>query len=122
MRHFFDAKKPIAVICHGPWTLVEADVKGVEMTSWPSHKTDLKNAGANRVDKDVVVDQGIVSDREPDDLPAFCQKLVEEFKDGRRRQRHAAEQIRPRRASRGVSENVGARESGGNARRSRSLS
>ena len=91
-RHFFDAKKPIAVICHGPWTLVEAGiVKGVEMTSWPSLKTDLKNAGANWVDKEVVVDQGIVSSRKPDDLPAFCKKMVEEFKEGRHQQRHAAE-------------------------------
>lgn len=91
-RHFFDAKKPIAVICHGPWTLVEAGiVKGVEMTSWPSLKTDLKNAGAHWVDKEVVVDQGIVSSRKPDDLPAFCKKMVEEFKEGRHQQRHAAE-------------------------------
>jgi protease I len=91
-RHFFDAKKPIAVICHGPWTLVEAGVvKGVEMTSWPSLKTDLKNAGANWVDREVVVDQGIVSSRKPDDLPAFCKKMVEEFKEGRHQQRHAAE-------------------------------
>jgi protease I len=91
-RQFFDAKKPIAVICHGPWTLVEAGVvKGIEMTSWPSLKTDLENAGARWVDKEVVVDQGIVSSRKPDDLPAFCKKMVEEFKEGRHQQRHAAE-------------------------------
>ncbi len=91
-RHFFQAKKPIAVICHGPWTLVEAGVvKGVEMTSWPSLKTDLKNAGARWVDKEVVVDRGIVSSRNPDDLPAFCKKMVEEFKEGRHQDRQAAE-------------------------------
>ena len=91
-RHFFQAKKPIAVICHGPWTLVEAGVvKGVEMTSWPSLKTDLKNAGARWVDKEVVVDRGIVSSRKPDDLPAFCKKMVEEFREGRHQDRQAAE-------------------------------
>jgi protease I len=91
-RHFFDAKKPIAVICHGPWTLVEAGVvKGLQMTSWPSLKTDLRNAGATWVDQEVVVDRGIVSSRKPDDLPAFCKKMVEEFKEGRHHQRQAAE-------------------------------
>lgn len=91
-KHFFDAKKPIAVICHGPWTLVEAGVvKGVEMTSWPSLKTDLRNAGARWVDQEVVVDRGIVSSRKPDDLPAFCRKMVEEFSEGRHQHRPAAE-------------------------------
>lgn len=92
VRHFFEAKKPIAVICHGPWTLVEADVvRGVRMTSWPSLKTDLKNAGAHWVDEEVVVDQGIVSSRKPDDLPAFCRKMIEEFTEGRHEKRNAAE-------------------------------
>ena len=92
VRHFFDAQKPIAVICHGPWTLVEAGVvKGLEMTSWPSLKTDLENAGAHWVDKEVVVDSGVVSSRKPDDLPAFCRKMVEEFREGRHTRRQAAE-------------------------------
>ena len=92
VRHFVDAKKPIAVICHGPWTLIEAGaVKGMEMTSWPSLKTDLKNAGARWVDREVVVDRGLVSSRKPDDLPAFCKKMVEEFAEGAHRQRPAAE-------------------------------
>jgi protease I len=91
-RHFFDARKPIAVICHGPWTLLEAGVvKDLEITSWPSLKTDLKNAGARWVDQQVVVDSGIVSSRKPDDLPAFCKKMVEEFREGRHTRRHAAE-------------------------------
>jgi protease I len=91
-RHFFDAQKPIAVICHGPWTLVEADVvRGLQMTSWPSVKTDLKNAGARWVDQEVVVDRGVVSSRKPDDLPAFCKKMVEEFREGGHARRQAAE-------------------------------
>ncbi|HET6921335.1 MAG TPA: type 1 glutamine amidotransferase domain-containing protein [Jiangellaceae bacterium] len=78
VRAFFDAGKPIAVICHGPWTLVEADVvRGRTITSWPSLQTDLRNAGANWVDEEVVVDGNLVSSRKPDDLPAFTQKLVE---------------------------------------------
>src|SRR5579863_9308845 len=71
-RSFFEDGKPVAVICHGPWTLVEADVvRGRRMTSWPSVKTDLKNAGADWVDQQVVVDNGLVSSRKPDDIPAF---------------------------------------------------
>ncbi len=90
-RHFYDAQKPIAVICHGPWTLINAGgVKGLEITSWPSLETDLKNAGARWVDREVVVDRGIVSSRKPNDLPMFCAKMVEEFKEGRHR-RQAAE-------------------------------
>lgn len=82
-RAFFEAGKPVAVICHGPWTLVEADVvRGRTITSWPSLETDLRNAGANWVDEEVHVDQGLVSSRRPDDLPAFCAKLVEEFAEG----------------------------------------
>jgi deglycase len=84
VKAFFDAGKPIAVICHGPWMLVEADVvRGVTMTSYPSLKTDLKNAGAQWVDQEVVVDRGIVSSRKPDDLPAFNRKMIEEFAEGR---------------------------------------
>jgi len=80
VRRFFELGKPVAVICHGPWTLVEADVvRGRQITSWPSLRTDLRNAGAIWVDREVVVDRGLVSSRKPADLPAFCAKLVEEF-------------------------------------------
>jgi protease I len=83
IREFFDAGKPVAVICHGPWPLIEAGVvKGRRMTSWPSVKTDLINAGAERVDEEVVVDNGLVSSRKPDDIPAFNQKMIEEFAEG----------------------------------------
>lgn len=79
-----DARKPIAAICHGPWTLIEAGaVKGRRMTSWPSLRSDLINAGANWVDQEVVVDQGLVTSRKPADLPAFCDKMVEEFAEGK---------------------------------------
>jgi protease I len=83
-KGFFDAGKPVAVICHGPWTLIEADVvRGRELTSWPSVKTDLVNAGANWVDEEVVTcsrgPSTLVSSRKPDDLPAFCATLVEVF-------------------------------------------
>src|SRR3954465_9718854 len=75
VRAFFEQAKPVGVICHGPWTLVEADVvRDRTITSWPSLQTDLRNAGANWVDEEVVVDQGLVSSRKPDDLPAFCAK------------------------------------------------
>jgi protease I len=84
IKGFFDAKKPVAAICHGPWTLIEADVvRGRKVTSWPSLKTDLKNAGASWVDQEVVVDKGLVTSRKPADLPAFCRKLVEEIAEGR---------------------------------------
>src|SRR3984957_74918 len=80
VRAFFDSGKPVAAICHGPWTLVEADVvSGRTITSWPSLKTDLKNAGAQWVDREVVVDDGLVSSRKPDDIPAFNRKMIEEF-------------------------------------------
>jgi len=82
-KSFFDAGKPVAAICHAPWTLVEADVvRGRRLTSWPSLQTDLRNAGADWVDEEVVVDEGLVSSRNPDDLPAFCDKIVEEFAEG----------------------------------------
>jgi protease I len=84
VRAFFEAGKPVGVICHGPWTLVEADVvRGRTITSWPSLRTDLRNAGAKWVDEEVVVDSGLVSSRKPDDLPAFCDKVVEELCEGR---------------------------------------
>jgi protease I len=83
LQRFFAAGKPVGVICHGPWTLVEADlVRGRTLTSWPSLKTDIRNAGGEWVDEEVVVDQGLVSSRKPDDLPAFCAKIVEEFAEG----------------------------------------
>jgi protease I len=78
VRSFVESGKPVAVICHGPWTLVEADVvRGRRITSWPSLRTDLRNAGAEWVDEQVVVDRNIVSSRKPDDLPAFCRTLVQ---------------------------------------------
>jgi protease I len=81
VKAFFDAGKPVGVICHGPWTLVEADVvRGRRMTSWPSVRTDLRNAGADWVDEEVVVDGNLVSSRKPDDLPAFCRAIVETFR------------------------------------------
>ena len=84
VRDFVQSGKPIGVICHGPWTLVEADVlKGRTITSWPSLQTDIRNAGGTWVDEEVVVDEGLVSSRKPDDLPAFCAKVVEEFCEGR---------------------------------------
>ena len=93
-RAFFDQGKPVAVICHGPWTLVEADVvRGRRITSWPSLRTDIRNAGGNWVDEEVVVDQGLVSSRRPDDLPAFCAKLVKEFAEGEREGRRASASV-----------------------------
>lgn len=83
VRSFFEAGKPVGVICHGPWTLIEAGVaEGRTLTSWPSLETDLRNAGANWVDEEVHVDQGLVTSRKPDDLEAFNAKIVEEFAEG----------------------------------------
>jgi protease I len=80
VREFVESGKPVAVICHGAWTLVEADVvRGRKLTSYASIQTDVKNAGGNWVDEEVVVDRNIISSRQPDDLPAFCTTLVEEF-------------------------------------------
>ena len=84
VRSFVESAKPIGVICHGPWTLVEADVlKGRTITSFPSLQTDIRNAGGNWVDEEVHVDEGLVSSRNPDDLPAFNDKIVEEFCEGK---------------------------------------
>ena len=83
LQDFFAAGKPVGAICHAPWTLVEADlVKGRTLTSYPSIRTDIRNAGGEVVDEEVVVDQGLVTSRNPDDLPAFNEKLVEEFAEG----------------------------------------
>lgn len=91
VREFFDAEKPVASICHGPWTLIEAGVvRGREVTSWPSIKTDLINAGAKWVDREVVADNGLVTSRKPDDIPAFNQKMIEEFAEGKHRRQRAA--------------------------------
>jgi protease I len=84
VKGFFENNKPVGAICHGPWTLIEAGVvKGRTLTSWPSLKTDLTNAGATWVDKEVSVDNGLVTSRKPDDLPAFNARLIEEFGEGK---------------------------------------
>ncbi|TML63449.1 MAG: type 1 glutamine amidotransferase [Actinobacteria bacterium] len=84
VRDFFEQGKPVAAICHGPWLLVEAGVvRDRTVTSWPSIQTDIRNAGGNWVDKEVVVDQGLVTSRKPDDIPAFNAKMIEEFAEGK---------------------------------------
>ena len=91
VKEFVRNNKPIAAICHGPWTLIETGgVKGRTMTSWPSLKTDLKNAGATWVDEEVVVDNGLVTSRKPDDIPAFNRKMIEEFVEGVHMHQHFA--------------------------------
>lgn len=91
IKHFVDSGKPIAAICHGPWPLIDAGgVKGRKVTSWPSLKTDLINAGAKWEDSEVVTDQGLVTSRKPDDIPAFNKKMIEEFHEGKHK-RQAAE-------------------------------
>ena len=83
-RHFFKEHKPVAAICHGPWVLIDAGVvRGRRLTSWPAIKTDVKNAGAHWVDEEVVVDNGLVTSRKPDDIPAFNEKMIEEFCEGK---------------------------------------
>jgi protease I len=90
-RSFFEAGKPVGAICHGPWTLVEADVvRGRTLTSWPSLKSDIRNAGGTWVDEEVHVDKGLVTSRKPDDLPAFNAKIVEEFAEGVHEEQRAA--------------------------------
>jgi protease I len=84
VRDFIESGKPVAAICHGPWVLIETGaVRGRTVTSWPSLQTDLRNAGANWVDEEVVVDNGLVTSRKPDDIPAFNRKMIEEFHEGR---------------------------------------
>jgi len=91
VRAFFDSAKPVAAICHGPWTLIDAGVvDGRKLTSYGSIQADLKNAGARWVDEEVVVDQGLVTSRKPDDIPAFNRKMIEEFAEGRHAQRRVA--------------------------------
>jgi deglycase len=90
-RDFFEQAKPVAAICHGPWMLVEADaVRGRTVTSWPTLRTDIRNAGGEWVDREVVVDSGLVTSRRPDDIPAFNAKMIEEFAEGE----HAAQRER----------------------------
>jgi protease I len=84
VRHFFDKGKPVAAICHAPWVLIDAGlVRGRTLTSWPAIETDVRNAGGNWVDREVVVDNGLVTSRKPDDIPAFNEKMIEEFGEGR---------------------------------------
>jgi protease I len=93
VREFFEQGKPVAAICHGPWTLVEAGaVRGRTLTSWPSLQTDIRNAGGTWVDEEVVVDRGLVTSRKPDDIPAFVEKAIEEFAEGKHLREHAATQ------------------------------
>ena len=93
VRSFVEAKKPVGAICHGPWMLVEAGVvRGRRVTSWPSLQTDIRNAGGEWVDEQVVVDNGLVTSRKPDDLPAFNEKIVEEFCEGKHAEQAASTQ------------------------------
>jgi protease I len=91
VREFFDSRKPVAAICHAPWTVIEAGAaRGRKVTSWPSLRTDLINAGAQWVDQEVVTDNGLVTSRKPDDIPAFNRRTIEEFAKGRAKQQAAA--------------------------------
>ncbi len=104
-RAFFEAGKPVAAICHAPWTLVEADVvRDRTLTSWPSLQTDIRNAGGNWVDEEVVVDEGFVTSRKPDDIPAFNDKMVEEIAEGRHEEQalQTVSRSSPERASSGA--------------------
>lgn len=93
VKAFFDAGKPVGAICHAPWTLIEADVvRGRTVTSYPSIRRDLENAGANWVDAEVVTDNGLVTSRKPDDIPAFNEKIIEEFAEGIHRRQKSAKQ------------------------------
>jgi protease I len=84
VRHFFQEGKPVAAICHAPWVLIDAGVaRGRTLTSWPAIKSDVRNAGGNWIDEEVVVDNGLVTSRKPDDIPAFNEKMIEEFREGR---------------------------------------
>jgi protease I len=83
-KHFFREGKPVAAICHGPWVLIDAGVvRGRKLTSWPAIKTDVRNAGGNWVDEEVVVDNGLITSRKPDDIPSFNKKMIEEIGEGR---------------------------------------
>ena len=95
VKAFFSEGKPVAAICHAPWTLIDAEqVRGRTVTSWPSLRTDLRNAGATWVDQEVVVDNGLVTSRKPDDIPAFNRKMLEEFAEGRHAGRSMAGAVR----------------------------
>ena len=101
VRSFFESGKPVAAICHAPWMLVEADVvSGRSVTSWPSLQTDLRNAGADWVNREVVTDQGLVTSRKPDDIPAFNRKMIEEFAEGEHEGQHVAAHATARREAR----------------------
>jgi protease I len=101
VRDFFMAGKPIAAICHGPWLLVEADVvRDRTLTSWPSLQTDIRNAGGDWVDREVVTDEGLVTSRKPDDIPAFNRKMIEEIGEGIHEQRRASTRSSTRAAAR----------------------
>jgi protease I len=90
VKSFFDSGKPVGAICHGPWLLVEADViRGRKLTSWPSLRTDIRNAGGEWTDQEVVTDHGLVTSRKPADIPAFNRKIIEEFAEGRHAPQHA---------------------------------
>jgi protease I len=93
IKAFFEAGKPVGAICHAPWTLIEADVvRGKTVTSWASLRTDLENAGAEWVDEEVVTDNGLITSRKPDDIPAFNKKIIEEFAEGVHKRQKSATQ------------------------------